>query len=232
MELPQYYRPEPGMQPEYRHEAYVSTRSRSPSQPLIELPQTLSEVTGPLIPPQLIKAGDNDLTAHGNGQPIGPRIIVSGRVTDQNGRPVKNTLIEIWQPNSAGRYYHRRDSWDAPLDPNFLGEGRTLTDQDGRYQFITIRPGAYPWSNHHNAWRPVHIHFSLFGKAYATRLITQMYFPGDEMLALDPIFNSTADEKARQTLISKFDWDNTRPNWAQAFRFDIVLRGRDSTPWE
>jgi protocatechuate 3,4-dioxygenase beta subunit len=231
-EIAQYYRPYWDTQPEYRFDPYVATQSRSPSRPLVVLPQTLSEMTGPLIGREFLKAGDNDLTAHGNGQPIGQRIFVSGRVTDQNGRPVRNALIEIWQANSAGRYQHKRDDWDAPLDDNFFGAGRTLTDDDGRYQFLTIRPGAYPWKNHFNAWRPAHIHFSLFGNAYATRLVTQMYFPGDDMLPFDPIFNSIPDDKARRGLIASYDWGGTKPNWAQAFRFDIVLRGRDSTAWE
>jgi len=155
---------------------------------------------------------------------------VSGRVIDENGRPVPSTLVEVWQANAAGRYRHQNDRHDAPLDPNFSGCGRVITDADGRYRFVTIRPGAYPWRNHHNAWRPAHIHFSLFGRAFATRLVTQMYFPGDPLLPLDPIFNSTADETSRDRLVSAFDLDTTVPEHALGFRFDIVLRGRDATP--
>jgi protocatechuate 3,4-dioxygenase beta subunit len=166
------------------------------------------------------------------GQPLGERIIVSGRVTDENGRPVPNTLIEMWQANAAGRYLHKWDQHHAPIDPNFPGRGHTFTDDSGLYQFITIKPGAYPWGNHPNAWRPAHLHFSLFGPAFATRLVTQMYFPGDPLLPFDPIYNCTADEAARKRLISMFDWDTTISDTALGFRFDIVLRGRDETPME
>jgi protocatechuate 3,4-dioxygenase beta subunit len=138
----------------------------------------------------------------------------------------------LWQANAAGRYAHKIDQHDAPLDPNFTGCGRTITDENGFYQFVTIKPGAYPWTNHHNAWRPAHIHFSLFGQAFLTRLVTQMYFPGDPLLRFDPIFNSIPDEKARNHLISSFDWEATTPNHALGYRFDIVLRGGDATPWE
>jgi protocatechuate 3,4-dioxygenase beta subunit len=153
-------------------------------------------------------------------------------VLDDNGRPVPNTLVEIWQSNAAGRYVHLRDQHPAPLDPNFTGAGRTLTDANGAYQFVTIKPGAYPWHNHRNAWRPAHIHFSLFGNAFATRLITQMYFPGDPLFPFDPIFQSIPDEKGRQRLISTFDWETTKPEWCLGFRFDIVLRGAEQTPFE
>jgi len=163
---------------------------------------------------------------------LGERIIVSGRVLDEWNRPVTHSLVEIWQANAAGRYLHACDQHNAPLDPNFTGCGSMLTDGEGRYQFITIRPGCYPWRNHYNAWRPAHIHFSVFGPAFATRLVTQMYFPGDPLLASDPIFNSTADENARQRLISTFDWGTTIPETALGFRFDIVLRGPQETPTE
>ena len=163
---------------------------------------------------------------------MGERIIVSGRILDDNSRPVPNTLVEIWQANAAGRYRHDKDQHDAPLDANFTGCGQTLTDEEGRYRFVTIRPGAYPWRNHKNAWRPPHIHFSVFGTAFATRLITQMYFPGDALLAYDPIFNSINDEKAKNRLISHFDWDTTIPEQALGYRFDIVLQGREETPME
>ena len=160
------------------------------------------------------------------------RIAVSGRVLDEDGRPIRNTLVEIWQANAAGRYLHKNDQHNAPLDPNFAGEGRTFTDEDGRYRFLTIRPGAYPWKNHYNAWRPQHIHFSLFGPAFATRLVTQMYFSGDPLLEFDPIFHSILDEAARRRLIASFDWLSTEPDTSLGFRFDIVLRGRDATPME
>jgi protocatechuate 3,4-dioxygenase, beta subunit len=153
-------------------------------------------------------------------------------VLDEDGRAVPDTLIEIWQANAGGRYAHRVDQWDAPLDPQFTGAGRTMTDAEGRYTFITIRPGAYPWRNHHNAWRPAHIHFSLFGQAFLTRLVTQMYFPGDPLLPLDPIFNSVPDERARLRLVSSFDLELTRPEWGLGYQFDIVLRGADQTPRE
>jgi protocatechuate 3,4-dioxygenase beta subunit len=227
------YRPSfPGTQPPYRHVPYASTLSRAPSQPPVRVPQTLTEVTGPRPGPGLIERGDNDLTAHGRGTPIGLRIIVHGRVLDENGRPVRDALVEVWQANAAGRYRHPRDQWNAPLDDNFKGAGRTVTDGDGRYSFVTIRPGPYPWKNHFNAWRPAHIHFSLFGNAYAQRLVTQMYFPGDDMLPYDPIFNATPDANARARLIARFDWARTQPDHAHAYEFDIVLRGRDATPFE
>jgi len=233
LDIAQFRRPLLGAQPDYLHLPYASTAKRSPSQPLILLPrQTLSEATGPVFGFGDILANDYDLTAQHAGAPLGERIIVSGRVLDENGRPLPHTLLEIWQANAAGRYRHKHDNHDAPLDPNFTGCGRTLTDAHGRYRFVTIRPGAYPWGNHHNAWRPAHIHFSLFGQAFATRLVTQMYFPGDPLLPYDPIFNCTADEKAKQRLISAFDWETTVPNQALGYRFDIVLRGRDATPME
>jgi protocatechuate 3,4-dioxygenase beta subunit len=210
----------------------MSTHKRSPSKPLILLPQTLSEVTGPVFGYDDVKPGENDLIHQHAGEPQGERMYVSGRVLDENGRPIPNTLVELWQCNAAGRYLHKNDQHDAPLDPNFTGNGRTLTDSEGRYQFLTIKPGAYPWRNHHNAWRPAHIHFSLFGQAFTQRLVTQMYFPGDPLLEFDPIFNSTADEKARQRLVSSFDWETTKSEYALGYRFDIVLRGRDATPME
>jgi protocatechuate 3,4-dioxygenase, beta subunit len=231
-DIPQYRRPYWETQPPLRHEPYGSTRTRSPLEPLIPLQQTLTEVTGPLFGAAFVRQGDNDLTCHGSGQPIGQRIIVAGRVTDEDGRPVRDALMEVWQANASGRYLHARDQGNAALDPNFSGVGRTATDADGRYSFLTVRPGSYPWKNHFNAWRPAHIHFSLFGNAYATRLVTQMYFPGDDMLPFDPIFNATANEIARGKLIAEFDWAATKADFAHAFRFDIVLRGRDSTPWE
>lgn len=227
-----YRTPAPGTQPGHLHAPYVSSIKRSPSQSLVKIPFTLSEVTGPSFGPELITPYSHDLTRQHKGAPIGERILVSGRVMDEDSRPVPNTLVEIWQANAAGRYLHEVDQHDAPLDPNFTGCGQVLTDAEGRYRFVTIRPGEYPWKNHHNAWRPAHIHFSLFGPAFATRLVTQMFFPGDPLLPFDPIFNCTADEKARNRLISVFDWETTEPMQALGFRFDIVLRGRDATPRE
>jgi protocatechuate 3,4-dioxygenase beta subunit len=179
-----------------------------------------------------VAESDSDLTRQHAGEPLGERIVVSGRLLDDNGRPIPHSLIEIWQANAAGRYLHHNDNHSAPLDPNFSGGGRTLTDAEGNYRFVTVKPGAYPWRNHPNAWRPAHIHFSLFGPAFVTRLITQMYFPGDPLVAYDPILQSIPDEKAQQRLISKFDLERTVPDWALAYRFDIVLRGREAAPLE
>jgi len=199
---------------------------------LVQIPYTLSEITGPSFGSELVSTSAHDLTRQHHGEPLGERIVVSGRVLDENSRPLPNTLIEIWQANAAGRYQHEVDQHDAPLDPNFTGCGRVITDAEGRYRFVTIRPGEYPWRNHYNAWRPAHIHFSLFGPAFATRLVTQMFFPGDPLLPFDPIFNCIADEKARNRLISVFDWETTMPLHALGYRFDIVLRGREETPME
>ena len=210
--------------------AYKSTVLRSPTKPLIVIPHTLSELTGPVYGHEAVRANDNDLTVQHKGEPLGERIIVHGHVRDEDGRGVPNTLLEIWQANACGRYIHVVDQHPAPIDPNFTGAGRVQTDSDGYYRFVTIKPGAYPWGNHHNAWRPAHIHFSLFGPAFATRLITQMYFPGDPLFAFDPIFNSVTDEKARMRMVSSFDLENTKPDWALCYRFDIVLRGRNATP--
>jgi protocatechuate 3,4-dioxygenase beta subunit len=227
-----YRRPPKGTQPEYLHPAYVSTRKRAPTRPLVLLPHTLSEVTGPLFGHEQVRAEEGDLTRQHEGAPLGERIIVAGRVLEDNGRAVPETLIEIWQCNAAGRYRHKKDAHDAPLDPNFSGAGRAMTDRDGNYRFVTIKPGAYPWRNHPNAWRPAHVHFSLFGRAFVTRLVTQMYFPGDPLLPHDPIFNGIVNEKARNRLIADFDWDTTVPDHALGYRFDIVLRGREATLME
>ena len=227
-----YMRPDPCSQPGLLYEPYRATILRSPRKPLIFLPHTLSEVTGPIYGQNAVGEGDHDLTRQHSGEPLGERIIVSGRVLDSNGRPVPNTLIEIWQANSAGRYAHVKDQHPAPLDPNFTGAGRTLTDEHGAYRFITIKPGPYPWLNHYNAWRPAHIHFSVFGTAFISRLVTQMYFPGDPLFAFDPIFQSVPDEKARQRMISRFDLETTQPQWATGYKFDIVLRGPEATPFE
>lgn len=219
-------------QPDYIFPPYHSTALRGPTQAPIDIPVTLSEVTGPSFSKTTIGKNAADLTAGHKGEPLGERIIVSGRVVDENSRPVPHTLIEIWQCNAAGRYLHEHDQHDAPLDPNFVGVGQVVTDAEGHYRFKTIKPGHYPWPNHYNAWRPEHIHFSLFGEAFAQRLVTQMYFPGDPTLAFDPIFNSIPDAAARDRLVSVFDWENTQPDYALAFRFDFVLRGRKQTPWE
>jgi len=197
----------PGTQPDYYFPSYVSTIARSPRMPLVRLPETITERTGPVFPRELIMERDNDLTAQHAGHPLGERIYVHGRVLDEDGRPVRGALIEIWQANAAGRYRHKVDTYDAPLDPNFTGEGKTISDDGGRYCFKTIKPGPYPWGNHHNAWRPSHIHFSLFGAGILSRLVTQMYFPGDPLQPLDPIMNSIPDEAARMRLVSRLDME-------------------------
>jgi len=232
MNVRAYRRPEPGTQPDYLYPAYRSTTRRAPTKPLILLPHTLSEITGPVYGHEDIGETDTDLTRQHAGEPLGERIIVSGRVLDEDARPVANTLVEIWQANAGGRYRHVNDNHPAPLDPNFTGAGRVLTDENGVYRFVTIKPGAYPWRNHDNAWRPAHIHFSLFGNAFATRLVTQMYFPGDPLLPIDPVSQSIPDAKARERLVASFDLETTQPEWALGFRFDIVLRGRESTAFE
>jgi protocatechuate 3,4-dioxygenase beta subunit len=199
---------------------------------LIFLPHTLSETSGPIFGQSSIAETDNDLTRQHAGEPQGERIVVTGQVLDDNGHAVPHALIEIWQTNAAGRYRHAKDQHPAPLDPNFTGAGRTLTDEHGVYRFVTIKPGAYPWKNHHNAWRPAHIHFSLFGPAFCTRLITQMYFPGDPLLPFDPVLQSIPDQKGRQRLVATFDLETTQPDWALGYQFNIVLRGREATPFE
>ena len=227
-----YRRPPAGTHPSNDSPGYRSTALRHPTQPLIVIPHTLSELTGPVYPYGKIEATDNDLTRQHPGEPLGERIIVEGRVLDQDGRPIPHTLVEVWQANAAGRYTHRVDAHPAPLDPNFSGAGRTITDDQGRYRFVTIKPGAYPWRNHDDAWRPAHIHFSLFGTSFLSRLITQMYFPGDPLMPFDPILNCIPDEHARQRLVAKFDLNVTQPEWALGFTFDIVLRGSQATPME
>jgi protocatechuate 3,4-dioxygenase beta subunit len=227
------YRPlHPGTQPDHLHLPYVSSIKRSPTKPQIHIPFTLSEVTGPSFPPEIAQPKACDLTRQHSAEPLGERIIVSGRVLDESARPLANTVVEIWQANAGGRYRHDVDQHDAPLDPNFTGSGQAITNERGEYRFVTIRPGEYPWRNHYNAWRAAHIHFSLFGPSFATRLVTQMYFPGDSLIPFDPIFNCTADEKARNRLISVFDWETTIPEHALGYRFDLILRGREATPME
>jgi protocatechuate 3,4-dioxygenase, beta subunit len=230
--IPGYRRYIPGTQPPHLHPAYVSSIKRAPMHPLVVLPHTVTEITGPVFGLEIGDVKACDLTRQHSGEPLGERIIVSGRVLDENSRPVPHTLVEIWQANAAGRYLHGIDQHNAPLDPNFTGCGHAVTESEGRYRFVTIRPGEYPWGNHHNAWRPAHIHFSLFGPAFATRLVTQMYFQGDPLIPFDPIFNCTDDEKARNRLISQFDWETTISSQALGYRFDIVLSGRESTPMQ
>jgi protocatechuate 3,4-dioxygenase, beta subunit len=211
---------------------YRATVLRAPKRPLVPIEQGLSEITGPVYGHERVGEGDDDLTRQHEGEALGQRITVAGRVLDGDGRPVPNTLLEVWQANACGRYRHHGDQHPAPLDPNFSGAGRCVTDSDGNYKFTTIQPGAYPWPNHHNAWRAAHIHFSLFGPAFATRLVTQMYFPGDPLFFQDPIFHSVRDERDRERLISSFDLDSTVPDVSLGFKWDIVLRGRESTPME
>ena len=213
--------------PPYLYPDYKSTVKRSPTKPLLPLKQTLSELTGPVFGRDTVNDLDADLTMNGriNGEPLGERIIVTGRLLDEQYRPIPNALIEVWQANAAGRYLHKREIHDAPLDPNFTGGGRTLTNDKGEYRFISIKPGAYPWGNHYNAWRPAHIHFSVFGTNFLSRLVTQMYFPGDPLQPIDPIFNSMPDDAAKESLIAAYDHDLTQADWALGFRFDIVIGG-------
>jgi protocatechuate 3,4-dioxygenase, beta subunit len=228
-----YVREAEGAHPPMDFEGYKSTALRHPKQPLVYLPQTITEVTGPQLGSErVIGEVDNDLTRQHDGEALGERITVSGRVFDTEGRPLRDTLVEIWQANAAGRYRHKWDRWPADLDPNFSGAGRCLTDADGRYEFTTIKPGPYPWGNHYNAWRPAHIHFSMLGRAFTQRLVTQMYFPGDPLFEFDPIFNSVRDPAARERMISRFSIHDTIPNWALAYKFDIYLRGPGQTPFE
>ena len=221
-----------GSQPPLLHPPYRSTHKRAPLLPPVALPATISELSGPIFGAGDVRPGEHDLTRQHNGVPLGQKIVVSGRVLDENARPVADSLIELWQANAAGRYRHDDDRFEGPLDPNFTGCGRALTDSNGHYRFVTIKPGAYPWRNHFNAWRPAHIHFSLFGSSIGTRLVTQMYFEGDPLLAYDPIWNSIPDEKARVRLVASQDWETTEDHHALGYRFDIVLRGHKATPWE
>lgn len=229
--VPAYRREDAGAPPSLFAD-YRSTALRSPSLPPVRMPATLTEATGPadcwdrLMGPALA-----DLTAGKPHPPIGQRIIVSGRVLDEDRRPVPNSVVEIWQANAAGRYIHAKDNWDAPIDPNFTGAGRAITDAEGRYRFVTVRPGAYPWGNHKNAWRPSHIHLSLLGPAFATRLVTQMYFPDDPLIEIDPIANAVP-MPYRQRMVSRLDMATTEADWALGYRFDIVLRGREQTVFE
>jgi protocatechuate 3,4-dioxygenase beta subunit len=218
-----------GVDPPYLYPDYRSTELRAPTRALLPLPEELHDLRAPVFGEDAVGPADRDLTVHGPGEPLGERIVVTGRVLDEDGRPVRGALVEIWQANAAGRYVHEVDQHPAPLDPSFTGAGRTLTADDGGYRFVTIKPGAYPWKNHPNAWRPAHIHFSLFGRAFTQRLVTQMYFPGDPLFAFDPIFQSVRDPQARERLVCSFELDLTQPEWALGYRFDIVLR---RTPFE
>jgi protocatechuate 3,4-dioxygenase, beta subunit len=218
--------------PPYLYPDYRATVLRAPSRPLVPAPERLANLAAPVFGDETVGPGDHDLTRKHNGEPLGERIRVTGRVVESDGRPVRSALVEIWQANAAGRYLHAVDQHPAPLDPNFSGAGRCLTDDDGRYEFVTVKPGAYPWKNHPNAWRPAHIHFSLFGRAFTDRLVTQMYFPGDPLFAYDPIFQSVRDPSARERLVARFDLDTTEEEWALGYVFDIVLRGPAATPLE
>jgi protocatechuate 3,4-dioxygenase, beta subunit len=222
---------DPGLGPEVQvdYPGYRSTRWRSPGRTLVPLPEELHSLAGPVFGEDVLLETDNDLTRQHDGEALGERITVSGRLLDEDGRPIRGALVEVWQANAAGRYKHEVDQHPAPLDPNFSGGGRVLTDGDGRYTFTTIKPGPYPWGNHPNAWRPAHIHFSIFGRAFTQRLVTQMYFPGDPLFEFDPIFNSVRDPKARAMLISRFDMATTVPDFSLAYEWDIVMR---RTPFE
>jgi len=223
-----------GTEVQVDYPGYRSTRLRAPSRPLVTLPEELHSLSGPVFGEDAFGERDDDLTRQHDGEPLGERIIVTGRVVDEDGRPIQAALVEVWQANAAGRYRHVVDQHPAPLDPNFSGAGRCLTDDEGRYRFVTVKPGAYPWGNHQNAWRPAHIHFSVFGRAFTQRLVTQMYFPGDPLFPYDPIFNSVRDARSRALLVAELDIATTEPEWALGYRWDIVLGrgGPDTTPLE
>jgi protocatechuate 3,4-dioxygenase beta subunit len=220
-----------GFEPPYLHPDYPSTNLRAPQRELVRLPpEWFHELPGPVFGRVPVRTEDADLTRQHRGQPLGERMVIAGRVLDSDGRPLRNTLVEVWQANAAGRYVDPVDNHDAPIDPNFSGAGRCLTDADGGYRFVTIKPGAYPWRNHENAWRPAHIHFSLFGPTLASRLVTQVYFDGDPLIPSDPILNAIADPRGRALLMAKLDMGLTEPGWALGYSWDITLRGRDATP--
>jgi protocatechuate 3,4-dioxygenase beta subunit len=222
---------EKGSQPPYLTPNYQSTRIRSPKNPQYKLPRTLTETTGPLFTQDDASAADCDLATSANGQAaLGQLMYMDGVITDEDGRPAANTLIEIWQANAAGRYAHVVDQRDAPLDPNFAGSGRAVTGEDGHYRFLTIKPGAYPVPGYVNYWRPPHIHISLYGPSFMSRMITQCYFPGDPLNELDHILQGVPDAKARNRLIMKFDPSVGVNAHALGFRLDLVIRGRRATP--
>lgn len=227
-----YNRERPGAHPPYLYPDYASTVKRAPARAPHHIEHTLTEVTGPVFETGCTGPAVVDLTRQHAGEPIGERMILAGRVLDEEGRAVPRALVEIWQANAAGRYRHERDQHPAPLDPNFTGMGHAVTNDKGEYRFLTIKPGAYPWRNTPNAWRSQHIHFSVFGPALATRVVTQMYFPGDPLLAFDPIFHSIPDPAARSRLVASYDPELSEAEWALGYRFDIVLRGRAATPTE
>ncbi|MGY1694021.1 protocatechuate 3,4-dioxygenase subunit beta [Geodermatophilus sp. SYSU D00814] len=231
LHLPRYLREDPAARTPVGFAGYRSTAVRAPLRTPVDLPHRLTEVTGPLLGEDRVRREDADLTRRAGGEAVGQRIVVHGRVLDSDGRPVPHTLVEVWQANAAGRYRHVVDTWPAPLDPHFDGLGRVLTDAGGRYEFLTVKPGAYPWRNHDNAWRPAHIHFSLFGRAFPQRLVTQMYFPDDPLFFQDPIYNAIP-EAARSAAVSRYDHTRTVESWALAFEWDIVLRGAEQTPFE
>ncbi|GHF45339.1 protocatechuate 3,4-dioxygenase beta subunit [Deinococcus metalli] len=220
--------------PPHLYPPYTSSVKRAPHELLLPVPDALRDHGGPVFGPSVLRPDDFDTTrnARVNGEPLGERITVRGRLLDSAGRPIRGALIETWQANAAGRYVHQHDRHDAPLDPNFTGTARLLTDDRGEYELVSIRPGAYPWGNHPNAWRPAHIHFSVFGTDFTQRVVSQMYFPGDPLLAHDPIYQGIPDEKGRARLISAFDLTLTQPGWALGYRFDIVLGGSAATPFE
>ncbi len=220
-------------EPPYLLPDYRSSVLRAPRRELVKLPEEwFHRLPGSVFGRMRVRPEDSDLTRQHQGEPLGERIIVTGRVLDGDGRPVRHTLVEVWQANAAGRYVDVNDDHPAPIDPNFTGAGRCLTDAEGRYRFVTVKPGAYPWRNHENAWRPAHIHFSLFGPGLASRLVSQMYFPGDPLMPFDPIFNSVPDPSSRERMVAKFDMESTVPEWALAYQWDVVLRGRNATPME
>jgi protocatechuate 3,4-dioxygenase beta subunit len=218
------------LDPPYLYPGYGSTRLRAPKEPLLEVPASIFDVPGPLVPPGFVRDTDNDLTAHGRSAPLGEKMVLAGRLLDAHGKPIRRSLVEVWQANASGRYAHPGDNHDAPLDPNFVGIGRVFTDDDGWYRFVTIKPGAYPWGNHAFAWRPQHIHFSLFGNAPVQRLVTQMYFPGDPLLDLDPVYHSVPDAAARKRMVATLALQSGIEGIALGYRFDIVLAGAQSTP--
>jgi protocatechuate 3,4-dioxygenase, beta subunit len=217
------------LDPPYDCPAYRSSELRCPKRPLLVLPEGPTERHGPAFGDRPVEPGDADLTTQHQGAPLGERIIVTGKLLDERARPIAGQLVEVWQTNAAGRYAHAGDQHPAPLDPNFTGAGRCITADDGGYRFVTVKPGAYPWGNHANAWRPAHIHFSVFGRAFVERLVTQMYFPGDPLLELDPIFGAVSD-RARVRMVSSFDLDTTVEQWALGYRFDVVVGGHLATP--
>lgn len=219
-------------QPRLDYPPYRSSRRRHPTMERSPVDPEGVELWAPCFGDRDIQTLESDLTIHHAGSPIGERMVVTGRIIDGDGRPVRRQLVEIWQANAAGRYIHKRDQHPAPIDPNFSGVGRCLTDDDGGYRFTTIKPGPYPWRNHYNAWRPAHIHFSLFGTDFTQRMVTQMYFPGDPLFALDPIYQSITDQKARDRLVAAYDHDLTTHEWATGYHWDIVLTGSASTPME